>query len=71
MKYCRNCSHHIKLHRKPELVGISCQWTKLKLHEPHDPETDEPLPQLISESTELTCNCEGFVSEPKEAIIDN
>jgi hypothetical protein len=68
INYCRNCSHHVKLHKEPNRFGISCRWSILRLHEPHDPETDEPIPQLNSETTESTCNCEGFVSEAK---VDN
>jgi hypothetical protein len=63
MNYCRYCTHHVKLHKEPDELGVSCRWSMLKLHEPHDPETDEPIPQLISETTEFTCNCEGFVAE--------
>jgi hypothetical protein len=66
VNYCRNCTHHVKLHKEPDEFEVSCRWSMLKLHEPHDPETDEPLPQLISEITELTCNCEQFVSEAKK-----
>jgi hypothetical protein len=74
--YCQNCSHLKALHNGAALrIGNKemfpegrCTWSETWIREPHD-ENDEPVPQIISKSEILRCECMEFVGKGHNSVI--
>ena len=73
--YCENCTHikellngqPVRIHDTVLYPEGHCTWFETCIYEPHD-ENDDPIPQIISKSETLRCECKKFVGKGQNSV---